>query len=70
VKSPPKETGALAHAPKAAELLRIYLLSLGVQPGDGARRCVGCGCRVDNANLGSHARKSALGGCVSCYRCA
>jgi len=70
VSAPPNKTGALLHAPKTIRLLRLYLLSVGAQPANAMRRCVACGCRVDNANLGGHARKSALAGQVWCEKCA
>jgi len=33
------------------------------------RRCVACHVRVDNSNLGGHARKSALAGDLWCLQC-
>ena len=71
--APPKEKGALLHAPKV-ELLLVYRLpgflqALGNRRGP-QRRCVSCGRFVGNSNLGGHDRPSALSGSLWCYDCA
>lgn len=71
--APPKETGALLHAPKA-ELLLVYcrpgfLQAVGNRRAR-QRRCVSCGRFVGNSNLGGHARPSALSDPLWCYDCA
>jgi hypothetical protein len=62
-----KETGVPASTPKSTRLLRVYLLSINLQPRD--RRCLGCGAYVDNDNLAGHARKGAFAGNLLCEDC-
>lgn len=63
---PEKGKGALqAPIPKPIKLLQAYLRSLSVQPK--GRRCLVCGVRISNANLGGHSRSSALAGPLFCF---
>jgi hypothetical protein len=71
MRSPPKESAAWETALQTAELLRPYsvfdLLQSTKSP---ARRCVACGCRVTNRNLGGDNGLSALSGSPWCCDCA
>jgi hypothetical protein len=73
--SPPKETGALLHAPKApTQLYRTYAFLLTLQPFRGRkapiRRGVSCDACVTNRTLGDYSGRSALSGRLWCKRCA
>ena len=71
MRSPPKEIAAWETALQTAELLGSYsvfdLLQSTTSP---ARRCVACGCRVTDRNLGCYNGRSALSGSLWCCECA
>jgi hypothetical protein len=69
--APPKEKRGLGTALQTAELLRAYSVFGFLQPAKSpARRCLACGCRVTNRNLGGYSGRSALSGSLWCYYCA
>jgi hypothetical protein len=68
---PPKRKRGVGTALQTAELLRAYSVLGFLQPAkSAARRCVACGCRVTNGNLGGYNGRSALSGSLWCCDCA
>jgi hypothetical protein len=71
--APPKETGALLHAPKNEPLVAYrlprFLQAVGNRRGS-QRRCVSCNCCITNRKLGGYDGRSALTGPLWCLRCA
>ena len=70
MRSPLKEKRGRRTALKTADLAVAYRFSLAAQTRRAIRRCVACGCRVTNRNLGGYDGRSALSADLWCYSCA